>query len=79
MFGEIVCFVQTALDPVDAELALADAITYPVKTHVHCFGAALFYGIVGNTGGCAVVGLDRCGRLWVAEFLEACADGTSVF
>ncbi|MEP6601994.1 MAG: glycosyltransferase family 61 protein, partial [Nitrospirota bacterium] len=33
--------------PVDHKLSLLDTIAYPVESHVHCTGVALFQGVVG--------------------------------
>ena len=76
VFGEVVGFVECASAPIDDELALADAVTDPVEAHVDGFGSALFYGVIGDTGGCVVVSDNGSGRLRVAEFFEARADGT---
>jgi hypothetical protein len=59
MFGKVVGSVGDAAAPVDHELALADAVADPLKTHVHGFGSFLFDRVVGDAGGSAVVGDDR--------------------
>jgi hypothetical protein len=61
MLGKVVGEVVNASSPVHKELSLVDAITYPVKTHVNCFGAPLFYSFIGNSSGTSVVGLDLIG------------------
>jgi hypothetical protein len=38
MFGKVVGSVGDTAAPVDNELALADAVADPIKTHVHGFG-----------------------------------------
>ena len=79
MFCKIVCPIQFAFSPQDMELVLPDSITDPVESHVYCFGAFLFDGVVGNSGRCGVVSDDGCGWLGVAEFFEANADGAGLF
>ncbi len=59
MFGKVVGLVGDTAAPVDNELALADAVTDSIKTHVHGFGSFLFDRVVGDAGGSAVVGDDR--------------------
>jgi hypothetical protein len=71
MLGEVVSSVRAAFSPIDEKLSLSDAVSYPIKTHVHGFGPFLFDAVVGNAGGSAVVSLDRSGRLWMSEFDEA--------
>ena len=39
--------------------------------HVHGFCFLLFDGTIGDAIGSAVVGADRCVRLWMAEFNES--------
>ena len=79
MFAEIIGAVEAALAPVDMKLALANAITNPVKAHVNCFRPFLFDGVVGNTGGSAVVSLNGSGRLRMTEFFKANTDRTRLF
>ena len=37
VFGKVVSSVGDVVAPVDNELALADAVADPIKTHVNCF------------------------------------------
>lgn len=60
MFREIVSFVETAAFPIDIKLALADAITNPIKVHVNSLGALLLDGGVCDARSSTVVG-DNCG------------------
>jgi hypothetical protein len=61
--------------PVVAELVLGVTAPQPVETHVLCFGA-LWLNVVGDDAmGCAVVGLDGCGRLLVAHLFEEVLHG----
>jgi hypothetical protein len=70
MFGEVICeFVSTA-SPVNEELTLFDAIFDPVKTHVRCFGSALFHCVVGNSGRASIIGLDWCSGLWMPHVMQ---------
>ncbi len=61
--GERIRFVLFARAPIHVVLALAHAVADPIESHVDCFGAFLFDGVVGNAGGGAIVSLDRRGRL----------------
>ena len=76
MFGKIVGFVGTALAPKDVELFLMHMITAPIKTHVNGFGSLLFNSVIGDTSGCAIISLNRSGRLWMPQFLECGSNGT---
>ena len=68
-------------------MSLAYPVADPVKAHIHSFGATLFYGVVGDSGGAGVVSLDgRCclGMSHVSEsvaehggFLSVVEKGTS--
>jgi hypothetical protein len=42
VFGEVIGKVGFAGLPMDAEVALADTVAYPIETHVDCFRSALF-------------------------------------
>jgi hypothetical protein len=52
------------------KLALFDAIAYPVKSHVHGFGLALFDGTDGDAGSAGIVGFDWSGWLWMAHVMK---------
>ena len=56
--------------PVDEELTLACAVTYPIKAHVDRFRSFLLDGVVGEAVGGGVVDLDWRGGLWVPQFAE---------
>ena len=68
MFSKVVGVVEFAFLPVDVELFLIHAVAYPVKTHVDGFGAFLFNGIVGDTGGSCIISTYGCGWLRMSEF-----------
>ena len=65
IFGVVVAKVSDARLPVDEELTLACAITYPIKTHVDRFRSFLFDGVVGEAVCGRVVDWYWSGRLWV--------------
>ena len=46
--GQLVLF---AWYPIDAELALFDAVSYPMEAHANCFGAFVFDCAVGKADG----------------------------
>jgi hypothetical protein len=56
MFSGVISKIGIAGFPVDMELVLANAIAEPVKTHVHCFGAALDNSVSEYAGGTLVGG-----------------------
>ena len=70
MFREVICEVFGAFSPVDEKLALFDAISDPIKSHVHCFGTSLFNGLVADAGCAGVVGLDGSGGLRMTHVFE---------
>ena len=75
MFGEIVGPIGDPRFPKNVKLFLLGAITQPIKTHVHGFGALLFDRVIDNPAGGVVVGLQRRGGLRMAQFLQSSADG----
>ncbi len=79
VFGKVISFIENALFPVYKKLALADAVTNPIETHVDGFGALLFDTLVGNTSCSAVVSLDRGRWLRMAVFFKTNAQGASLF
>ncbi len=70
MFGPIVGLVVGFWTPVVAELALGVNAPQPEESNVHRFGAAWLNVVGDDAMGCAVVGLDGCGRLLVAHLFE---------
>ena len=74
VFGPIIGFVCVPRPPINCELLLCFAVSQPVEPHVHCFGSFCLYFAVDDGVGHCIVGLDRCGGLFVAEFLEDNAD-----
>jgi len=56
MLGEVVCIVVRCGAPLYDEVALFYSVSDPVETHVHCLGASLFDGVIGDAGGGVVVG-----------------------
>lgn len=78
MLGEVVTEVVKATAPVNVELALVDAIFYPVKSHVDGFGATLLDGVVDDAGGAGVVDLDGSGTLWMPHFFKGSAERNGV-
>ena len=70
MFGEVVCEIIGTFSPVYEKMTLLDTVTNPIETHIHCFGAALFYGVVADAGSACIIGLDGGRGLWVAHVVE---------
>ena len=71
MLCKIIGEVEIAFRPLDFILALADAIFYPVKSHIHGFGLFDFDRVVGESLCCGVVCGNVCGScLGISEFGE---------
>jgi len=66
-FGEKVGQVVGPLPPNDAELCLGDAVTNPVKTHVHGLGSLELHCVVGNANGTIIVAENNGLGLWMVE------------
>ncbi len=75
MFGPIVGSVLGSWTPVVAELVLGVTAPQPVESHVHCFGASWLNVVADDAMGCAVVGLDGCGRMLVAHLFKEVSHG----
>ena len=46
----------------DKELLLLHLVAHPIESHVDDFGPALFDGVVDDSGGTGIVGLDGYSR-----------------
>jgi hypothetical protein len=68
VFCEVVGKVGRTGSPVDLELLLADAVLYPVESHVHGLRFLFFDLFVGKSICGGVVNLYRGGWLWVFHF-----------
>ncbi len=75
MFGPIVGLVVGSWMPVVAELALGVMAPQPVESHVNHFGASWLNVIGDDAMGCAIVGLDGCGRFLVAHLFKEVLHG----
>ena len=73
VLGPVVAMVFRSLAPMDAELALADSIAYPVEAHADGFGSALLDAIVDDAISHCIVRLDGTGRLGMAQSLQGVA------
>ena len=70
MFRPVVGLVGGTRTPVVFELFLCFAVTKPVETHVHCFGAT-WLNVVRDDAKCgAVVCLNGCWGLFVSHLHE---------
>ena len=78
VLGEVIGKVIRSLLPVKEDLVLLDAAAHPVETHVKIFGALPAHVAGDYVVGGHAVGLDWCGRFWVAHFDEGRADGNSL-
>ena len=75
VFCKIVSQISFSWDPIDLELALGTVVLEPVEAHVDGFGSVLLDGVVEDTIGSAVVGLDRGRGLFVSQFSDGDAVG----
>ncbi len=67
---EVIGQVFVGIDVSDSELSLTCAISNPVESHVHGFGAPLFDGVGGNFDCCSIVSHDDDRILGVPEVGE---------
>ena len=65
MLGGEVRQVVLSRFPIDMEVSLFSPVSQPVESHVHGFGSLLFDGVIDYPLGCTIIGLDRCGWLWM--------------
>ena len=73
VFGPIIGQVCFAGAPEEPELVLCFAASEPVEVHVHCFHSSRLDVACDDAERRAVVGLHRCGQLWMAHFFEKLA------
>lgn len=78
VLGEVIGEIVFAFGPIDKKMALADAITDPIKTHVDGLGATLFDGVIGNAGSTSIVSVNTCGILRVSKFGQSDAKGSAI-
>jgi hypothetical protein len=78
MLGEVVCLVSFSRFPVDNELALLNAVTDPVESHIHGTRAALLNGVVGYAVGAFVISLDGGWGLRVSKFFQGDTDAAGI-
>ena len=79
VFGEIVGLVGRSRFPEDMELLLADTIFQPIESHVDCLRVFHLDGVIGNSGGGAIVGLDGSCWLRMSHLSKGVANGASLF
>ena len=79
MFGEVIGSIIFSLAPVNDELVLFDSVTDPIETLVDGFGSTLFYSVVGDSSGSAVICLDDSWGLGVSHFDESCSKCSCFF
>jgi hypothetical protein len=60
-------------------LLLLDPVSYPIESHVHGFGSSLFDGVIDDSIGGAIVGLNGSGWLGVAQVCKGGAKGDPLF
>jgi len=69
-FREEVGVIVLSCRPDHLEDSLAHSVSDPVVAHIDGFGPAELDGVVCDSYGSAVVGIDLCGRLGIAEARE---------
>ncbi len=79
VLGRIICKIFLSALPVDVELFLSMPVANPIKSHIHCFGSALYNSVSEDSDGTFVVELERRRALWMAHLLEGGTDWDSVF
>ena len=79
VFCKVVCLVLRTWFPKNLELALIDAVSNPIESHVDGFRSLLFYIVICDSTCCGVVNLDRGGWLWESHCLEAVPRGCGLF
>jgi hypothetical protein len=62
-FSEVVSQVVSTPAPVNNEMALCNTVAHPLKALVDGLQAPLIHGVVSNSGGSGIVGLDGGSRL----------------
>ena len=79
MHCDVISQVLSVRGPVESDLALDHASANQIEFHVHICGALGYNGIVGESNGSGIVGLD--GRLTLVRFhlYESLAQGYHVF
>ena len=65
MLGPVIGIVELAWSPVNAKLLLTLAVTKPVETHVHGFGALRLHFAIDDPVCHGIVRLQRRGGLFV--------------
>jgi len=78
VLGEVVAEVFFATFPMDVELALTNAVSHPIKSHVNGFGTFLFHRVIDDAFGACIVSLDGCGWLRVTKENESVAQTACV-
>ena len=75
VLGEVVCQVEFSLLPVYSELALFDAVLYPIEPHIHGFGSSDFGASIGKAICGGVIGGNSSWLcLWISYFGEDLPD-----
>ena len=67
---EVIGQVFVGIGVSDSELSLTCAISHPVESHFHCFGAPLFDRVSGNSDCSSIVSNDDDRILGVPEVSE---------
>ena len=79
MFGEVISKIVRTTVPMNDEVAFGNAITNPVKMHIHGLGATLLDRVIGNTSSASIVSLNESRRLGVTHLDESLAENGGFF
>ncbi len=70
MFCPVICIVEFARFPIDAELFLAFSVSEPMDSHIHCLGPFWLLISIDDTVNHCVASLEWRVRLFVVPFLQ---------
>ena len=80
MFGEVISEIVRTTAPMNDEITLGNAITNPVKMHIHGFGVTLLDCVISNTSSASIlVSLNKSGWLGVTHLDESLAENGGFF
>lgn len=76
VLGEVVGIIVGSFFPMHKELPLFDAVSCPIIPHINRLRSFLLYGIIDDSFGAGIIGLDWSWRLGVAKVFQSCAEDT---
>jgi hypothetical protein len=79
MLCEIIRQILISRAPVYIKLSLFHSVLYPIKAHIHCLCAFLFYNTIAVSCGSGIIRFHWCGGMFVPQFLQCCPEDCSFF